>query len=113
MPRKPGKIEAAQIEEAERLLIEPDSEAHAGELTAGGWWRRFTAWFSRGLEVWTGRFEKIANWLKAIALALGSLAAIIALFRQLLTRNVAPAELPKGSGERTFVDRVDKPIPPK
>jgi hypothetical protein len=113
MPRKPGKIEAAQIAEAERLLVEPDSEAHAGELLAGGRLRRVTAWFSRGLDLWTARFEKLGKWLKSIAFVLGSAAAIVALLKQLRTRNVAPAELPKGSGSAsTFSDRVDKPPPP-
>jgi hypothetical protein len=114
MPRKPGKIEAAQIEEAERQLVEPDPEAHAGELLAGGWSRRARTWFSRGLDLWTVRFERLGKFFKNVAFALGGIAAIIALIKQLRTRNVAPAELPKGSGSAsTFADRVDKPSPPK
>lgn len=112
--RKPGKIEAAQAEEAQRLLVEPDPEAHAGELLAGNRWRRLREWASAKLDLWSARIEKIAKLLKNIALALGSLAAIAALVKQLRTRNVAPAELPKGSGSAsTFADRVDKPPPPK
>lgn len=105
-------IKAAAREDVERGLVDP--EAHAGELLAGGRWRGLRAWFSRGLDLWTARFEKIGKWLKSIALVLGSAAAIVGLIRSFRTRNsVGPAELPRGGGASTFVDRVDKPTPPK
>jgi hypothetical protein len=98
-------------EDAEGGLVDP--EAHAGELLAGQRWRRLADWFGAKLDLWTVRFERLGKWLKAIATVLGSAAAIVALIRALRTRNVAPAELPKGGGASTFVDRVDKPAPPK
>jgi hypothetical protein len=107
--RKPGKIEAAQIEEAERQLLEPDSEAHVGELLAGGRWRGLRRWFSRGIDLWTPRLERLGKWIAALALVVGGLVKLVHDFR---STSVGPAELPKGGGERTFVDRVDKPTPP-
>lgn len=112
--RRPGKIEAAQLEEAERQLVEPDPEAHAGELMAGQRWRRLRAWASGKLDLWSARVERIAKLLKNIALALGSLAAIFALIKQLRTRNsVAPAELPATGQPTIATEFVPKPLPPK
>lgn len=110
--RKPGKIEAAQIEEAERQLVEPDPESHAGELTAGQRWRRLRGWASAKLDLWSARIERIAKLLKNVALALGSLAAIVALYRQLRTRSVAPAELPATGQPSIGTDFVTRPKPP-
>ena len=108
--RNEEDLKARWLADAEGKVTDP--EAHAGELTAGGWVRRARAWLSDGLDVWTARFEKIGKWLKSIAMVLGGAAAIVALIKQLRTRNVAPAELPRGTGERTFMDRVDKPKAP-
>lgn len=107
-------LKAAQRADLEEGLIDP--EAHAGELTAGGRWRRARAWFSRGLEIWTARFEKLGKLVTAVAKVLGGLGVIGGLIWRAAvfykTRGLAPAEQPKTGVSSTFADRVDKPKPP-
>lgn len=95
-PKSIEHLKRLQLEDAEGGISDPD--AHAGELLAGRRWRRLSVWFSRRLDVWTTRFERIGKWLKAIATALGSLAAIIALIRALRTRDSVPPRLPPPTG---------------
>lgn len=96
-------------EDAEGGLMDPD--AHTGELLAGQRLRRLRAWFGRGIDLWTPRLERLGRWIAAGALVIGGLVKMVHDFR---ATSVAPAELPKGSDSAsTFLDRVDKPRPPK
>jgi hypothetical protein len=101
------RLKAAQLEDARGRIADP--EAHAGELTAGGWARRARAWFSLGLDRWTPRLERLAKWVTALALVVGGLAKVI---HDLRATRVAPAELPKTGVASTFADRVEKPKDP-
>lgn len=101
------RLKAAWEEDARTRLADP--EAHAGELTAGGWTRRARAWFSRGLTEWTPRLERLAKWVTALTLVVGGLAKVI---HDLRATAVGPAELPKTGVASTAVDRVEKPQPP-
>ena len=101
------RIKAAWEEDARGPLADP--EAHAGEFTAAGWLRRVRAWFSRGVDRWTPRLERLAKWVTALALVVGGLAKVI---HDLRSTAVGPAELPKTGVASVATDRVDKPKPP-
>ena len=103
--------------EALKSAQREDAEAHfesewAGKLVPHGPLTRAARWFGRGLHRWTERINRLAKWVKAVAIFLGAAGTVWQAVRSWWGRDVQPAELPKTGVASTAIDRVDHPSPP-